>query len=132
MDPAATRDASRSSSGTVMESWKFTPVTPALCERLLVGDVAGGERGATGAHVARQGGELRGVAGYVDQHVDAVRMRARDGLRQWRRRTVDRLGGSVACHAFGLGRRGDGVHVRAGLRGELGQEGADCAGRTDD
>jgi hypothetical protein len=29
MDPAATRAASWSSSGAAMESWKFTPVTPA-------------------------------------------------------------------------------------------------------
>ena len=110
-DPAATRDASRSSSGAVMDSWKFTPVTPA---------------------VARQGGELPGVAGHVDQHVDAIRVRARDGVRQRHRRAVNRLGGSVAPHPFDLGCRGDGVHVRAGLRGELGQERADSVGRTDD
>ena len=57
---------------------------------------------------------------------------ARDGLRQRHRRPVDYLSSSVARHPLGLGRRGDGVHVRAGPGGELGQKRADSAGRTDD
>jgi hypothetical protein len=36
MDRAATRDASRSSSGAVMDGWKFTPVTPATGHVILV------------------------------------------------------------------------------------------------
>jgi hypothetical protein len=43
--------------------------------------------------VSGQDSELPGVAGHVNQHVDAIRVRPGDGLGQRRHRAVDGLSG---------------------------------------
>ena len=76
--------------------------------------------------------KLLGVAGQVNQHVDAIGVRPGDGLGERRVGTVDGLGGPVTHHAAGLGGGGGGVDVSARVSGELGQKRADAAGCPDD